>query len=174
MATNALYRKSSGEVIKISPKGQTWPDIDATFWGVLVDPSFPDGTEFRHPSGLLRVLDYAKFADVGGNTVRNATQQEIDTFEAAQVDDENQQDAAGAGVLFETHPRFRKLMTAYSSILKDEFNLVRSWTRDFKAAVDAATSLADLKVSVAALPDLEDRTLAQLKTAIANRISKDD
>jgi hypothetical protein len=45
---------------------------------------------------------------------------------------------------------------------------------DFKAAVDAAGNLANLKNNIAALPDLPERNLAQLKTAIQNRISKDD
>lgn len=173
MAT-ALYRVSSGEVVKISLMDQAWPDRNTTYWGVLTNPSLPDGTDVRDPAGDLRVLGYAKYADVGGNTVRNATQPEIDTYAAAQTDDENQQDADGADLLFLTHPRWRKLLTAYSDIIKDEFNLVRGWIVDFKAEVAAAANLGDLQSRVAALPDLPDRTLAQLKTAISNRISKDD
>lgn len=173
MAT-ALYRISSGEVVKISLMDQTWPDRNTTYWGVLTNPSLPDGTEVRDPNGDLRVLGYAKYADVGGNTVRNAIQAEIDTYAAAQTDDENQQDADGAESLFITHPRNRKLMTAYSDIIKDELNLCRGWIMSFKAEVAAAANLGDLQTRVAGLPDLPDRTLAQLKTAIQNRISKDD
>lgn len=170
---NALYRINGGEVVKISDT-QTWPDRSLTYWGVLVGPTFPDGTEVRDTNEDLRVLGFAKFADVGGTSVRNAIQAEIDAFAPAQTEDEDQQDADGAEDLFLTHPRFRKLMTAYSDILKDELNLVRGWTLSFKAEVAAAGNLGDLQSRVAGLPDLPDRTLAQLKTAIQTRISKDD
>ena len=172
--TTALYRISSNEVVKISLSDQQWSDRDPAFWGVLTTASYPDGTAVRDPVGDLRVLGYSKFADVGGNVVRNALQAEIDTFASFQADDENQQDALGAETLFLIHPRFRKLMTAYSDILKDEFNIVRGWLTDFKVEVAAAANLGDLKTRIAALPDLPDRTLAQLKTAITNRINKDD
>ena len=169
---NALYRKNGGEVVKISTTGQTWPQMDSTYWGVLIDPTLTDGTAVRDPSGAYRVLGYAKINDAG--TVRNATQGEIDTFEPAQTEDEDLQDAAGAVGLFHNHPRWRKLMTAYSDVIKDEINTLRGWTVDFKAAVAAAVNLGQLKTEVAAMPKLGDRTLSQFKTAIQNRISEDD
>lgn len=172
--TTALYRISSFEVVKISLSDQQFSDRNPTYWGVLTTASYPDGTLTRPLGGDLRVLGFAKFADVGGNTVRNAVQAEIDTYAAAQTDDENQQDADGAETLFLTHPRNRKLMTAYSDIIKDEINILRGWIVDFKVEVAAAANLGDLKTRIAALPDLPDRTLAQLKTAITNRINKDD
>lgn len=170
--TTALYRISSGECIKISLSDQQWDDRDTTFWGVLTDPPFPDGTMTRPLEGDLRVLGYSKINDAG--TVRNAIQAEIDTFAAAQEDDENQQDATGAQALFLVHPRNRKQMTAFADIIKDEMNILRGWLTQFKADVAAATNLGDLQTSVAAQPDLPDRTLAQLKTAITARIDKDD
>lgn len=172
--TTALYRISSGEVIKISLSDQQWADRDTTYWGILTTAAYPDGTMTRPLEGDLRVLGFAKFADVGGNTVRNALQAEIDTYAPAQADDEDQQDADGAETLFLTHPRNRKLMTAFADILKDEFNAVRGWITDLKTEVAASTNLADFQSRVAGLPDLADRTLAQLKTAIQNRIDKDD
>ena len=63
------------------------------------------------------------------------------------------------------------LVRALADTIKDELNILRFWTRDFKDAVDAATSLATLKTSVAAMPTLGDRTLTQLRTAINNRIT---
>lgn len=168
----ALYRISSNEVVKISLSDQQFSDRDTNFWGVLSDPPFPDGTQTRPLEGDLRVLGYSKINDAG--TVRNATQPEIDTFAAAQEDDENQQDATGAQALFLVHPRNRKQMTAFADIIKDEFNILRGWLVDFKVEVAAAANLGDLKTRIAALPDLPDRTLAQLKTAITARIDKDD
>lgn len=66
------------------------------------------------------------------------------------------------------------LERALTSILVDEFNTLRSWLRDYKAAVAVASTLADLKTRVAALPNMPDRTLAQLRTAIENRIDSGD
>ncbi len=172
--TTALYRINGGEVIKISATDQTWSDRNTTYWGVLTDPSLPDGSDVLDPTDQARVLGYAKFADVGGNSVRNAIQAELDNFPVAQAADEDLQDAERATDLFLTHPQFRKLMTAYSDILKDELNIVRGWTLSFKAAVATAGNLGQLQSEVAALPDLGDRTLSQLKTAIQNRISEND
>lgn len=168
---NALYRKNGGEVVKISAT-QTWPDVDSTYWGVLVAPTFTDGTEYRDPNGDLRVLGYAKINDAG--TVRDAIQSEIDNFATAETADGDLVDAQAAQDIFLTHPQFRKLMTAYSDILKDELNILRGWTADFKTEVAAATSLGDLKTRVAGLPTLADRTLSQVKTQIQNRISEND
>ena len=146
--TTALYRKNGGEVIKISIKDQSFADANSTYWGVLTDPAMPDGTEIRDPNEADRVLGYAKIVD--GTTVRNAVQAELDNFPVAELADENNQDADGAADLFQTHPRFRKMMIAFADIIKDEINILR------------------------AEHGLPDRTLAQLKTAISNRINKDN
>lgn len=171
--TTVLYRTNGGEVVKISPTDQQFADRDSTYWSVATDPAFPDGTELREGGdGPLRVLGFAKIMD--GGSCRNATQPEIDGFPAAQTADENLMDRDRARDLFENHPNWRKMMIAYSDIIKDELNILRGWTLDFKAEVAAATSLADLQTRVAGLPDLADRTLAQLRTAINNRISEND
>lgn len=62
------------------------------------------------------------------------------------------------------------LQRALADIVKDELNILRGWIVSFKSEVALAITLADLKVRVAALPDLPDRTLSQLRTAIKNRI----
>lgn len=54
-----------------------------------------------------------------------------------------------------------------AKVVLDEINTARKWTRDFKTEVAAATNLANLQSRVATLPTLNDRTLAQAKTAIA-------
>lgn len=57
-------------------------------------------------------------------------------------------------------------------------NTLREWDMSFKAAVAAATSLADLKTRVAALPDLPDLVEANVvnavKSAIQNHINNGD
>jgi hypothetical protein len=170
--TTALYRLSSNEVLKISVKNQSFADRDTTYWGMLTDPTLPDGSEVRDPNGDFRVLGYAKIVD--GTTIRNATQAEIDTFEGFEIDDENQQDADAAKEFLASHPRFRKILVAMADIIKNEINIVRGWTVDFKAEVASANNLGDLQDRVALLPDLDDRTMAQFKNAMLNRVSKDD
>lgn len=170
--TIVLYRINGGEVVKIATSGQAFADRNVTYWGVLVDPTFIDGQEARDSNWNLRVLGFAKIWD--GVNVRNATQAEIDNFVIAEADDDKLQDRDGAIDLFQTHPRFRKMMAAFSDILKDEFNSLRQWQESFKSAVAAANNLSDIKTGVAGLPSLPDRTLAQLKTAIQNRMSEND
>jgi hypothetical protein len=64
-----------------------------------------------------------------------------------------------------------KLARATAAVLVDELNDIREWIAAFKVQVAASTTLADLKTRVAALPNMPDRTLAQAKTAIGNKIS---
>jgi len=54
----------------------------------------------------------------------------------------------------------------------DELNTLRDWTVDFKSAVAGASTLAQLKTAVAALPTLNDRTLQQLRTALENKVDE--
>ncbi len=58
-----------------------------------------------------------------------------------------------------------------AAVLVDEINFLRARDRDRADDVAAATSLADLKVRWAARVVLTDRTLAQAKTAIQNKIT---
>jgi len=147
--TTVLYRENGGEVIKISPTDQQFDQRDPSFWSVATDPTFINGTELREGGGgPLRVLGFAKIMD--GGSCRNATQPEIDGFAALETADENLMDRDGARALFQTHPRFRKMMIAFADIIKDEINILRAQH---------------------ALPD---RTLAQLQTAMINRMSEDD
>jgi hypothetical protein len=55
-------------------------------------------------------------------------------------------------------------------LLVDELNILRQWITEFKAATAAASSLANLKTGVAALPNVPQRTYTQAKTAINNLI----
>jgi hypothetical protein len=64
-----------------------------------------------------------------------------------------------------------KLLRALLLTLLDELNALREWLVSFKAATAAATSLTNLQTRVAALPDMPDRTAAQARTAIGNKIS---
>jgi hypothetical protein len=52
----------------------------------------------------------------------------------------------------------------------DELNRIASRMRDFDAAVQAASTLPDLKTRVAALSKIPDRTAAQLKAAVKAKV----
>lgn len=55
-----------------------------------------------------------------------------------------------------------------ANLVVDEFNLIREWLTSFKSATAAATTLADFKTRVAALPDMPDRTKSQVVNQIRN------
>jgi hypothetical protein len=152
MPTTALIRRSSGEVIKISLKGQSFADADPNYWEVQTDPPLPDGNKVRDDSGIelgpLRELGFAKIWD--GADVRNATQGEIDGFVGSQDNDEKNEDADRARELLNVHPQFRKVLIAFADIIRSEINVLRQQH------------------------GLPERTLSQLKTAMLNRIDRDD
>lgn len=66
------------------------------------------------------------------------------------------------------------LIRAVAAVTADEVNNIRQWLTDFKAQTALATSLANLQTRVAALPNMPQRTLPQIRTAIANKIDSGD
>jgi hypothetical protein len=195
MATTVLYRKSSGEVLKISLKGQKFDSINSDYFGYLTDPEFPDGTDNREVVGSTlgpsRQLGFQKIAIIGDSTslniVRNATQEEIDSFPSFELDDANKLDAAGALAFIDNHPRFRKVFAAILKLLVQQLleksnvkqnAMIDQWNQ-FKTDIGNATSLADIKTSVAALPTItsnlpETATLSTIRDQLDALINKDD
>lgn len=64
-----------------------------------------------------------------------------------------------------------KVLRAEAAVLVDELNSLRQWIESFKSEVAATSSLANFQTRVAGLPNMPDRTLAQAKTAIINKIN---
>lgn len=158
MAT-ALYRISSGEVLKISLVDQPFDDADSTYFGVLTDPTLTDGSAYVDSNGDLRVLTFSKIANVGGNEIHNATQGEIDGFAAFEASDESEMDAERAQALADVDPIFRKIFKALMLRIIDEVfvntntkvnTFIDQW-ETFKADVAVASNLADVKASVAGM-----------------------
>lgn len=159
MALHFLYRKNGGEVVGLSVDSGVYADVDATYFGVQIDPSTPDGTDLAVKK--IRVT----------TTVRNATSGEIAAFVTAEDTDNNlinRQAAKDAvdGNSIVTRKAYRSLV----KVLVDEINDLRGWLADFKVEVAASTNLANLQSRVAGLPNMPDRTLSQAKTAILNEI----
>lgn len=66
------------------------------------------------------------------------------------------------------------LIRAEALVILDEINLLRDWITQFMAATAAATSLADFKTRVAALPSVPQRNASQIRTAIKSKINAGD
>lgn len=52
----------------------------------------------------------------------------------------------------------------------EQFNAIRQWLMAFKAAVAESGTLAQLKIAVAALPQLPDITKGQARTVMMNKV----
>lgn len=148
LSTTSLYRISSNEVVATSLTDDPFTDSINVYHAVISNASYPDGTQCMDSKFDLRILGIAKILD--GTVVRNATQVEIDSFGLAATEDGLIEEAAAAIRYFDNDPKFRRIMIAFAAILISEINILRSQH------------------------GLADRTLGQLKTAIRNRISKDD
>ncbi len=176
MAT-AQYRVSSNEVIKISIPNQIF--IEDTFWGVLTDPILTDGNQVRDVSGPdvgpLRVLGFAKIAVPGTNTIRNATQVEIDSFQAFEDADDNIKDRDRAGELGTLHPRWRKLVKAILKAAVRENNIMANRYNELRAEMLAASSLNNLQTRILNnTQNVPTRTNEQAYDAISDDVNEND
>lgn len=95
----------------------------------------------------------------------------FDSSEAAEDARENLRLRSRAVNIVNGKDAHHRLVRATAAVLIDELNLIRQWLVSFKAQVALASNLADLKTRVATLPNMPDRTLAQAKTAIENKLN---
>lgn len=135
---------------------------------VFSDANTPSNVLASYYTLISTVPKYYMYRDVG--TVREMTAQEKSTFDAAQAAGIIATAKVGAKTIYDALDATARLVRAGDKLTVDEINLVREWIVSFKAAVAAATSLANLQTRVAALNDMPDRTYAQAKTAIGNII----
>ena len=168
-AASIVYRLSSGEVVTLDDPPIGYPP---SYFGFVTDPTAPDGLEIYDSENNKRVLGYAKI--YSGGVVRNATQEEIDTFLPAAQDDKNSKYAAAALAYFQNNAKFRMAIMAVIKGVVKEDNEQRLWIRTFMEAVAASTSLADFQSRVAALDTPADREFQDAKDYIINQVSKDD
>lgn len=160
-----LYRKNGGEVLKYSPRNQSFAEVDTEFFGVLTDPTTPDGTDIRErvgkQFGKYRQLGFAKRALPDENRIQNATQEEIDEWDNKEGEDDQAQDAKQAKVQLDNHPLLGRLIRALSRRLithhvetNARVNQVITQWESFKADVLTAGSLTALKQDVRAMTDI--------------------
>jgi len=180
-----LYFKASNEVFKISTARNGKPardwtgQFDVDFVGQLDDPTLVDFTlphEFpRNAIGKLIGADGSLICDPVGNSVRLAIQTEYDTFDASRLTMEQQAEAKEAVRRISISPRYRKIFKALLKRILQVTNNQASQINGIKAAISTATSLAEVKTAIDALPALNDSiTLEQAVTALLNDVSSDD
>lgn len=179
----ALYRLNGSEVIYIAVNNRPFSEVDSDFFGVLVDPGLADGDQTREitegPNGVpilgpKRQLGFAKFADVGANIVRNATQAEIDAWHAAAQADSQAQDARDARQVLQNHPVLARTIAALiRMILANEerankrYNTLANQWNAFVVAMQGAATIAAIRTGMQSITppagDLpEDYNLAQI------------
>lgn len=136
----------------------------------------PEGDQARAYDGATQQSIQTAVASEG-KTVDFITQQEYQAFVQASnpIPPTPAQLTArvrSAGItVLSAQSEYSILQRAVADVIKDEINILRQWEMSFKAAVAASGTLAALKTNVAALPNLPDRNLGQLRTAITDRIN---
>jgi hypothetical protein len=111
-----------------------------------------------------------KYWKVSNGSVVSDSAEEISSVDAADAALQLSAIREGAKDYFDGLSDLPLALRAFADISVSEINSLREWIVAFKAAVAASTSLANLQSRIAALPDMPDRTLSQLKTAIKNDI----
>lgn len=113
---------------------------------------------------LSAVAGFAsKYWTISGDAVSLLDQAGRDAVDAAILSAERDAVAAAMDAV-EDYSR------AFALVVLDEINLHATRITDVLNAVDAASNLATLKSAVALIPDVPTRTIAQLKTALRNKL----
>ena len=129
-------------------------------------PAFEwDGEKFRARYGL-EPMDF--YDDGEGNIVVKQTLPEPVIFDPPTPRIERERTLAKDLLLAGVSAPI--VLKAAVAVLIDELNNHANKINAILSAVDAATSLADLKTRVAAITDYPQRTLSQAKTSINNKI----
>lgn len=138
----------------------------------------PEGESARKYEGQSQATIASLLAGEG-KTGQFITQQQYDAFVAANIPVRPstpaeilaaQREEAIRELTEDAEGRAKFIRAVLLTIL-DEINLLRQRDRDRSADVAAATSLADLKTRWAARSALSDRTPAQARTSVTNKIN---
>ena len=137
------------------------------------DPTYPVGVNegsIKDPNVSQVIAQPMRYWKVVSGSVVLMTAGEQNTVDAAITTANTLAVRAAAKAMLDGFLSSSLFQRAVADIIKDEINSLRGWVVSFKAQVALATNLANLQTRVAGLPDMPDRTLAQLKTAIKNRV----
>jgi hypothetical protein len=106
----------------------------------------------------------AIYWNIVGDIISEMSQAEKDAVDAQNLSDARDRLIQDQVDLVESVLRQVVVMTL------GEINILRQWIVDFQVEVAAATNLNDLKTRIAGLPNLPDRTFAQIKTQLRNNL----
>lgn len=137
------------------------------------DPTYPVGVgqaAVREPNvGALQGIPIRYWKHLAGSIVE-MSQVEKDALDAEVVITLRDNTRLAGKNIIDAQTAIGIIERAVADITRDEINNIRQWIMSFKAEVALASTFANLKVRVATLPDMPDRTLAQLRAAIKSRI----
>lgn len=180
--STALCRVNGNKVHAISEQNQVW-QFDDEFFYMMFDPELPDGTQVREiiveqvevevidedgvpqtrvitttTFGPYDALGFAKIAEPGTNTIRNATQEEIDSWDALEALDDLAQDAKRARVQLVNHPLMARAFKALiRMIIANEeranarYNEHASQWAAFVNAMTSAATIAQIRTGMASV-----------------------
>lgn len=153
-----LYRKNGGQVDSVSLQAYVIPAKSQDYFDQVENPTLQDGASLIPPKVYV------------GGVLRNATAPEIAAFATKAQEDDDTENKKRYKLFLDDGNHRMPMFKALATIMVDEINILRGWLASYKTEVAAASSLADLKTRVAALPNTPDRTNSQLKTALKNRV----
>lgn len=127
------------------------------------EPDYPV-QDWIHSPDLSAVAGFdAKYWVVTGDAVTLMDQASRDAVDVAEL--VARRDAEAAQLV-----NLEGVLRAFMLIVLDEFNAHTSKENSMRDAMDASTSLADMKARIGAIADYPIRTEEQLRTAIRNRM----
>lgn len=160
MSTELFFDPNSSPVVGIVTAYPVPVDVPSGAQNALLNP------DLSQVAGIAQT-----YWKVANRVVVPMTGPEKVAYDAAIATALTSSQRSSAQIIIQSASDQGKVLRAEADVLLSEINILREWIASFKTAVAAATTLANLKTGVAALPDMPDRTLAQAKTAILNEIS---
>jgi hypothetical protein len=130
------------------------------------DPDYPGAGWIINPdlSAFDAIGGYdARYATISGDDVLLKSQAERDAVDAADLEAGRDSTAAQLDEL-------EGVLRAFALAVLDEINLHAVRITAILDAIDNASNLAGVKTAVAAIPDVPQRTVAQLKAAIRSKL----
>ncbi len=126
-------------------------------------PDYPTQDWIINPD-LSAVAGFAsKYWTISGDAVSLMNQAARDAVDAAELN-------AARDAVADRLQAAEDTLAAFALVLLDEMNLHAARVTAILDAVDGAGSLAALKTAVAAISDVPQRTIGQLKTALRNKL----
>ena len=126
-------------------------------------PDYPVSDWIINPDVSAVAGQPTKYWKINGDTVSLMSQAERDAVDAAEL-------AVARDSVASQMDSVEDYSRAFALTILDEINLHAARTTAILDAVDGATPLANLKTAVAAIPDVPQRTIGQLKTAVRGKL----